>query len=406
MKKKLTAVLLTLCMVVGLLPMSALAAWYKDDVKTDVPDTAAKGDKITVDGTEYYVFDVIAEDTLTYYSNSDGTGTKGTLTWKADEATEVVVEVDAGEPDADGVASVEVNSSDIDVAISGNDNVDDITAATAVTINVTVAENATGLKVTLNEQAAAKLVSAEAPVSIAADGVGSVELPATVVAGLTGAVELTLNTSAALPSSLPETSDAATKLPETAPIVDVTLNVGGKPQTAFTAAVTVSVKVDLAPSAEDPILVYYIDDAGKVTPEHSITALVNGLLQWNTKHFSTWTYMTKTEAEAAGLETVIPDPDNPDTPDINVTAFPTVAEDGLGKVYSFTARAADTVLYQVVGTDGAVKSLVLTSGGSAYKVSAKTGEHVLAYVGTNIQPSTDKDFFTYDAISAAYDSAK
>lgn len=81
MKKKLAAVLLTLCMVSGMLPMCAFAAWYKDTVKTDVPDDAKKGDVITVDGNQYYVYDIVEQDTLTV---RDANGKEVTLTKVSD----------------------------------------------------------------------------------------------------------------------------------------------------------------------------------------------------------------------------------------------------------------------------------------------------------------------------------
>lgn len=97
MKRKLTAVLLTLCMVLGMLPMTALAAWYNGDTK--IADTASVGSVISVDGVDYYVFDVVEGDTLTYYANADGTGAKGTLTWKADaEHTHNLTKVEAVAP--------------------------------------------------------------------------------------------------------------------------------------------------------------------------------------------------------------------------------------------------------------------------------------------------------------------
>ena len=103
MKKKLMAVLLTLCLVLGMLPMSALAAWQVDgkDVEvTNIRDTDVNGYyAFDLDGATYYTFgklDVTGKETdsvdyYTYYSASDFRKA-GTLTWKA-EATEYTITV-------------------------------------------------------------------------------------------------------------------------------------------------------------------------------------------------------------------------------------------------------------------------------------------------------------------------
>ena len=103
MKKKLMAVLLTLCLVLGMLPMSALAAWQVDgeDVTiTNIRDTDVNGYyAFDLDGTTYYTFGKLdatgkendSVDYYTYYSASDFQKA-GTLTWKA-EATEYTITV-------------------------------------------------------------------------------------------------------------------------------------------------------------------------------------------------------------------------------------------------------------------------------------------------------------------------
>lgn len=397
MKKKLTAVLLTLCLVLGLLPMSALAVWTTDDgAEVEITDG-----KVTIDGTEYTVLAPVADpqdgDTVDYYSFYNNQYTKvGTLTWKAD--AEVVVNVTAT-VGADGVASAEVTSNAIDQAIKNAASVDDLASADAVKIAVTVDESATGLKVTLPAEAASKLAEANVAVNVTSD-VGGVELPAEVVSDFTGAVELTMAPTEITGAA--EGSDAA-KLAaaEGSVALDLSLTVGGTAVSTFARNVTVSVKATLTASSANPIIVYYVD-GDNITVVASVSELTGGMLSWPTGHFSTWAYMNRDKAEEAGLSVVVPEP----TPNVPVEAFPTITNEGLGKAYTFTAAASDSVIYQVVGADGAVKSLVLTSGGTSYKVSAKDGENVLAYVGTGFALSADKTHFTYDSISAAYDSAK
>ena len=88
MKRKLAAVLLTLCLVMGLLPMSAFAVWTTSD-GTEV-QVSADG-KVTIGGTEYIVADTSKltspsnGDTVDYYSYYNGAPViQGTLTWRAD----------------------------------------------------------------------------------------------------------------------------------------------------------------------------------------------------------------------------------------------------------------------------------------------------------------------------------
>lgn len=90
MKKKLTAILLTLCMVLGMLPMSAFAAWKTDsdkDVTWGGPVTI-DGDQyysLKVDGSQYYIFGNAAPgitDPVNYYSYSNSEFKKvGIVKW-------------------------------------------------------------------------------------------------------------------------------------------------------------------------------------------------------------------------------------------------------------------------------------------------------------------------------------
>lgn len=85
MKKKLAAVLLTLCMVLGMLPMTAFAAWQTSDGTTATISSDKK--TVTISGKQYYISGTPVEEvgaTLKYYEKSDFSGTPGTLTWKAD----------------------------------------------------------------------------------------------------------------------------------------------------------------------------------------------------------------------------------------------------------------------------------------------------------------------------------
>lgn len=77
MKKKITAVLLTLCLVLGLLPLSAMAESWEVKLDEDTTVTLRKsGSNYTVeaDGFEYYTFIKKNDsDTKFYYTYNDGT---------------------------------------------------------------------------------------------------------------------------------------------------------------------------------------------------------------------------------------------------------------------------------------------------------------------------------------------
>lgn len=95
MKKKLTAILLTLCMVLGMLPMSVLAAWYHNDAEVTL-----SGKTVEVDGNTYYILadNIPANpgegDSIDYYEYYQGGYTwAGKLTWKADKAEEYTITV-------------------------------------------------------------------------------------------------------------------------------------------------------------------------------------------------------------------------------------------------------------------------------------------------------------------------
>lgn len=94
MKKKLIAILLTLCMVLGMLPMSAFAAWYNKDgervtvTQSETVDANGYYYTLDVDGTKYYTTVKLVEgDNIDYYTYYQDEGLKhaGTLTWKADD---------------------------------------------------------------------------------------------------------------------------------------------------------------------------------------------------------------------------------------------------------------------------------------------------------------------------------
>lgn len=98
MKRKLTAVLLTLCMVLGMLPMSAFAYWTVGG--TNVEPSDIKNGTFTVDGTTYYVKGTVKEgDALVYYATADATeGTTVQWTEPAGEHKHNLTKVDAVPP--------------------------------------------------------------------------------------------------------------------------------------------------------------------------------------------------------------------------------------------------------------------------------------------------------------------
>lgn len=97
MKKKLTAILLTLCMVLGMLPMSAFAVWKMGD-----EEITLNGKTFEVDGNTYYILADIPEnpgenDVIDYYEYyADNYRYVGQLTWTA-AAEEYTITVQTAE---------------------------------------------------------------------------------------------------------------------------------------------------------------------------------------------------------------------------------------------------------------------------------------------------------------------
>ena len=76
MKKKITAILLTLCMVIGLLPLSALAAAWKvtlngQEITLNVDDTTGAVTS-EPDQSQYYTFTKLeGQDKFEYYTTDN-----------------------------------------------------------------------------------------------------------------------------------------------------------------------------------------------------------------------------------------------------------------------------------------------------------------------------------------------
>ena len=148
MKKKLTAVFLTLCMVLGMLPMSVLAGWKLDGAGEDVTFQDVDGNSyyklVEIDNNKYYVLASVTEDhtkPIVLYNDLGQTASGKTLTW-VEDAGKFAVTITQGEgttltvEDADGNA-VATNS--------------EVAKGTVLTVTVEATEGYEDPKVTVND---------------------------------------------------------------------------------------------------------------------------------------------------------------------------------------------------------------------------------------------------------------
>ena len=117
MKKRLLAVLLVLCLALGTLPLSVLAAEYTATMNgKEIAVTTDADNKVTVsdaDLNQYYTFTFVAgsgsdADKVTYYEKSTGATGELALTPKA--AAKITITFTAGEGAAVDPASVEIEA--------------------------------------------------------------------------------------------------------------------------------------------------------------------------------------------------------------------------------------------------------------------------------------------------------
>lgn len=156
MKKKLTAILLTLCMVLGMLPMSAFAAWQSGDKDVVLTETG-DGYTFDMDGVTYYVFSKVDTpkegDTLDYYRYYDSTPTYvGKLTWVEDQEqtkTPVTSVSITGTAKVGETLTATVEPADATVTYQWKANGTDITGATGKTYTLTAAEAGKTITVTV-----------------------------------------------------------------------------------------------------------------------------------------------------------------------------------------------------------------------------------------------------------------
>ena len=117
MKKRLLAVLLVLCLALGTLPLSVLAAEYTATMNGKaIAVTTDADNKVTVsdaDLNQYYTFTFVAgsgsdADKVTYYEKSTGATGELALTPKA--AAKITITFTAGEGASVDLASVEIEA--------------------------------------------------------------------------------------------------------------------------------------------------------------------------------------------------------------------------------------------------------------------------------------------------------
>lgn len=347
MKKRIAAVLLTLCMIIGVLPLAALAATYtatidgKEYTVTTNDETkeveSVKDDKnADIDANTYYNFSIVKVndiDTLQYYKLGQ-------------VATAPISLVLNATPDSDG-----------NVTVSGTVPTD----ASAVTIDATSSTgNGTQVNVTVTNATLTSMVSANVDVTINTD-VATVELPADAVSNIANAAGSQNVSLQVAPKTNPADVPAEATSAKTYAVnlMAGTTDIGS----SINAEITVSLKVSFSDFVE-PCL-YWLNN-GVFTFFNSTPDETTGFLSWTTSHLSDWVVMSKADAEAAGLPTEAPTPSG---------TFVTKTAGTTFDKYAITVADGNTVVYQV--QNGSAYSVVVLTASAEFATTK--GNAVLAW---------------------------
>ena len=192
MKKKLTAILLTLCLVLGMLPMSALAAWYYGDKEV----TFSGGVGTDADGNKYYVTSsehTEGVDTLDYYDNYALTGPSvGQLIWKPDAKVVTGVSI-TGTAKVGETLTANVTPADATVTYQWKAGGTDIAGATGKTYKLTENEVGKTITVTVTGTGSYKGTAISAATSAVAAADTPVEKTYAISTNITGQGTVTTN---------------------------------------------------------------------------------------------------------------------------------------------------------------------------------------------------------------------
>ena len=385
MKKRIAAVLLTLCMVIGALPLAALAATYTAtidgteyivsvDDETNAVTSVKTQDGTDADNAGYYNFSIVKQgeaDVLQYYKL--GEVKTATIT----KVTDTVVAT----PNENGAATVP----EVTVDEKLSEFTIDATHESAPTDKVAL---------TIPKSVMDSLVAAEVDVTIDTNA-ATVVLPAGAVNNINEAANGEAVTLGVAPKDNPE---AVPSTATTATTVDVSLKAGTKDiGSNIGVAIDVTIKVEL--SYANPCL-YWLNGSVFKFFESTYNATAK-TLTWTTTHLSDWVTMSRADAEAAGLDTVVPAPGEDDIIPQPFAAA-NVQNAGAGKVYTVNDVEGKAVLYQTTEGTKSVFSLIPSAKADSVEISASANAQVRVWVAETI--TWTDNAWTYTNATQAYDS--
>ena len=307
MKKKITAILLTLCMVIGLLPLSALAAAWKvtlngQEITLNVDDTTGAVTS-EPDQSQYYTFTKLeGQDKFEYYTTDNVycgqlAGTPVTL---EPECT-CTTKCESGKPNSEcpvcsaegadlekdclgAVVTVEGSTTTVEVAADASGKVEAVVELTDENVSVTVA-----VKTPADSSADVKEMAVTLPKNLLDAAKQSSKVSSLVVDTEVAAVTLPL----AVLTGTDNVTLTMTKVESSAGVLGgVSLNLSAG--STFAAPVAVSIKVET--QVESPVVAY--SSGGKLVRVRQ-NPVHNGEFCFFTRHFSDFVVV---DAGTAALE--------------------------------------------------------------------------------------------------------
>lgn len=399
MKKKITAAALALCLVLGLLPMSVLAARYTgtlngEEITIDVDDTtgavtlpedlaahySVAPEKLTVGS-----FQKTQEFTLTeHYGDAPGTiKITGTLVETEGDTVETVTP----EVDAEGNATVEAK----DVNITENTETVILDLSSKDDAAVTIKSDL------VTAVAASNVQHVEVQTSIAV-----AEVPVEVLKNAAGDTKVEVKQEAAPESKLPADTDAVVrKSVAGAKAVTVTVTVNGQsllPKKTSYAAADPAISIAIKGLKSGSTYVVLCISDGALSSFGRFEKIAGTMIDFKSRHLSDFIAVEETTENAAALAAVTADPGNADA----VTPPATTV-----KVESVKTDIAQFTKVQVSGLDKNKVYLIAVG-----KVGSTQSNSVISGVDTHEfycntqggkQTISVYEFASKDALGAAKD---
>lgn len=310
MKKKIIAALLTLCLVVGLLPLSAMAASWKVTLNgtevtlTENEETGAITSE--PDQSNYYKFQKVDTDTFAYYTTDEvyvGTLTGTPVAGGAVADTEVKVDAPTVEAPTEGEkvdVPVDITVSDEDATMAV-DNAAKAEGVVTVTIpdaidsagNVIPADQVASVAVTLPTNLVTKAVENTAVTVVEVKTtVATVALPTVALAGASETAAVKLTVSATTTVAAPASSKGS---------ISLNLTIGSSAVTEFKEPVAVTIPTEEVTAEQAKSLVVAYAKGSIWERVNSFFDAAKKAFTFHTRHFSDFAVVDASASQPAAI---------------------------------------------------------------------------------------------------------